>query len=59
MQSHKVVVKVSFDEEQQSESIYFFQRLIEKIVMDQLELTPYMKGSFLIESKKLLEREKE
>lgn len=59
MQSHKVVVKVSFDEEQPSESIYFFQRLIEKIVMDQLELTPYMKGSFLIESKKLLEIDKE
>ena len=59
MTSHKAVVKVSFDEEQQNESIYFFQRLIEKIIMDQLDLTPYMKGSFLIESKRLLEREKE
>ena len=59
MSSHKAVVKVSFDEEQQEESIYFFQRIIEKIVMDQLDLTPHMKGSFLIESKRLLEKEKE
>lgn len=45
---HKPVVKVSFNEDAQEESIYFIKRLLEKIILDQLELTPQMKGAFLI-----------
>ena len=59
MQSHKAIIRVSFNEEQQNESTYFFHRIIQKIVMDNLELTPHMKGIFLIESLKLLEIEEE
>lgn len=46
--SHKPVVKVSFNEDAQEESTYFLKRLIEKIILDQLDLTPQMKGAFLI-----------
>ena len=46
--SHKPVVKVSFNEDAQEESIYFLKRLIEKIILDQLDLTAQMKGAFLI-----------
>ena len=46
--SHKPVVKVSFNEDAQEESIYFLKRLIEKIILDQLDLTAQMKGTFLI-----------
>lgn len=49
--SHKPIIKVSFNENAQEESIYFLQRLIEKIIMDQLELTPHMKGRLLINNK--------
>ena len=45
--SHKPVVKVSFNEIAQAESAYFLKRLIEKIILDQLDLTPQMKGAFL------------
>ena len=45
--SHKPVVKVSFNEDAQAESAYFLKRLIEKIILDQLDLTPQMKGAFL------------
>ena len=57
--SHKAVVKVSFDEEHMNESECFFLRLIEKIILDQLELTPHMMGSFLNESKRLIDNKKE
>ena len=55
--SHKPVVKVTFNEETQQESIYFLKRLIEKIIMDQLELTPHMKGALLIHNKDIMEKE--
>lgn len=53
---HKPVVKVSFNEDVQEESIYFLKRLIEKIILDQLDLTAQMKGTFLIRNNE--EREK-
>lgn len=46
--SHKPIIKVSFNEDAREESIYFLQRLIEKIIIDQLDLTPHMKGTLLI-----------
>ena len=48
--SHKPVVKVTFNEDAQEESTYFLKRLIEKIILDQLDLTPQMMGSFLIKN---------
>lgn len=53
----KPVVKVAFNEELQTESQYLLKRLIEKIVIDQLELTPTTKGMLLMESAKLIEKE--
>lgn len=46
--SHRPVIKVSFNEDAQEESIYFLKRLIEKITLDQLDLPPQMKGVFLV-----------
>lgn len=53
--SHKPIIKVSFNEGAQEESVYLIKRLIEKLIMDQLELTPYMKGALLIHNKDNLE----
>jgi hypothetical protein len=53
----KSVIKVSFNEEAQSESYYFIKRLIEKILIDQLNTTPKIKGSLLISSSKILEED--
>jgi hypothetical protein len=50
----KPVVKVTFNEELQADSYYFLKRLIEKIVIDELELTP-TKGMLLMESEKIME----
>lgn len=55
--SHKPVVKVSFNEAGQGDSIYFLKRLIEKIIMDELELTPEMKGTLLLHNKDIMEEE--
>jgi hypothetical protein len=52
----KPVIKVSFNEELQSESHYFLKRLIEKILVDQLELNPKIKGLLLMESKDIIEK---
>lgn len=49
--SHKPVVKVSFNEDAQKESTYFLKSLIEKIILDQLDLPLQMKGAFLIPNK--------
>ena len=49
--SHKPVVKVVFNEDAQKESTYFLKSLIEKIILDQLDLSPQMKGAFLIPNK--------
>jgi len=55
--THKPVVKVTFNEDSQAESVYFLQRLIEKIILDELEqLSPQMKGEFLLLNKELLEK---
>lgn len=55
--SHKPIVKVSFNENTQEESSYFLKRLIEKIIMDELELPPPMKGAFLLHTKNITEKE--
>ncbi|WP_154663086.1 hypothetical protein [Bacillus massiliigorillae] len=55
--SHKPVVKVSFNEDAQEESVYFLKRLIEKIILDELELPPQMKGAFLLHNKDIMEKE--
>lgn len=55
--THKPVVKVTFNEDSQEESIYFLQRLIEKIILDELEqLSPQMKGEFLLHTKEIFEK---
>ncbi|WP_197144769.1 hypothetical protein [Lysinibacillus sphaericus] len=46
--THRPVIKVSFNEDAQEESIHFLKRLIEKITLDQLDLSPQMKGVFLV-----------
>jgi len=46
--SHKPLIKVSFNEDSQEESTYFIKRLLEKIILDELDLTPRMKGALLI-----------
>lgn len=46
--THRPVIKISFNEDAQEESIYFLKRLIEKITLDQLDLSPQMKGVFLV-----------
>ena len=38
--SRKDIVKVSFNEDLQEESYYFMKRLIEKVLIDQLDLQP-------------------
>ena len=55
--SRKDIVKVSFNEDLQEESYYFMKRLIEKGLIDQLELQPKMKGFLLEESNKIVEKE--
>ena len=50
-------IKVTFNEELQSESYYFLKRLIEKILMDQLEIDFKTKGQLLMNSKNIIEKE--
>jgi hypothetical protein len=38
--SRKDIVKVTFNEDLQEESYYFMKRLIEKVLIDQLDLQP-------------------
>lgn len=45
--TYKPVIKVSFNENAQDESAYFMKRLLEKVILEQLELTPAMQGAFL------------
>lgn len=55
--SRKPVVKVTFNEELQIESYYFLKRLIEKMLIEQLDLDPKMKGLLLMSSKQIIEKE--
>ncbi|CEE00689.1 hypothetical protein BT1A1_0841 [Caldibacillus thermoamylovorans] len=55
--SRKDIVKVSFNEDLQEESYYFMKRLVEKVLIDQLDLNPKMKGFLLAESNKIVEKE--
>ena len=55
--SRKDIVKVSFNEDSQEESYYFMKRLIEKVLIDQLDLKPKMKGFLLAESNRIVEKE--
>ncbi len=55
--SRKDIVKVSFNEDLQEESYYFMKRLVEKVLIDQLDLKPKMKGFLLEESNKIVEKE--
>lgn len=55
--SRKDIVKVSFNEDLQEESYYFMKRLVEKVLIDQLELQPKMKGFLLSESNEIVEKE--
>jgi len=54
---HKSIIKVSFNEDAQKESIYFFNRLIEKIIMDELELPMQIKGAFLQHNQDIMKKE--
>lgn len=53
--SQKPIVKVIFNEDATSESNFFFKRLIEKVILDQLELHPQVKGDFLRSKNELKE----
>lgn len=53
--SQKPIVKVIFNEDAPNESNYFFKRLIEKVILDQLELHPQVKGDFLRSKNELKE----
>lgn len=55
--TRKDIIKVSFNEDLQEESYYFMKRLIEKILIDQLDLKLPMKGFLLTESHKIIEKE--
>jgi hypothetical protein len=57
--SRKPIVKVTFNEDLQSESYYFLKRLIEKILIEQigLDMNPRLKGQLLMESKDIIEKE--
>lgn len=50
-------IKVTFNEDLQSESYFLIKRLIEKILMDQLELDLKLKGNLLTSSKDIIEKE--
>lgn len=51
----KAIVKVSFNEESQAQSYYFLKRLIEKILIDRLELSLETKAMLLFASSKVIE----
>lgn len=55
--SHKPKIKVTFNEDLQHESYFFLKRLIEKILLDQLELDLKLKGNLLTNSKNIIEKE--
>ncbi|MBK3496988.1 hypothetical protein JFL43_19415 [Viridibacillus sp. YIM B01967] len=50
-------IKVTLNEDLQNESYFFLKRLIEKILLDQLELDLKVKGNLLKTSKKIIEKE--
>lgn len=50
-------VKVTFNEDLQHESYFFLKRLIEKLLLDQLELDLKLKGNLLTNSKIIIEKE--
>lgn len=52
----KPVIKVSFNEELSAESNYFIKKLVEKIMIDQLELSPQEKGVLLNSSKSIIDK---
>jgi len=45
--SQKPLVKVVFSEDSLKESNYFFERLLEKVILDQLDLHLQVKGDIL------------
>ena len=45
--TYKPVIKISFNENAQDESAYFMKRLLEKVILEQLDLTPAMQGALL------------
>lgn len=53
----KAIIKVSFNDESQEQSYYFLKRLIEKILLDSLDLSLEMKGTLLFASSKIIEGE--
>ena len=57
--SHKPIVKVTFNEDLQEESNYFIKRLIEKILVEHMDLdmNPRLKGELLMENKNINEKE--
>ncbi|WP_171051034.1 hypothetical protein [Bacillus sp. BHET2] len=55
--NRKPIIKVSFCEESTEESSYFIKRLIEKIMIDQLDLSPKTKGTLLLSSQNMIEEE--
>ncbi|SKC08848.1 hypothetical protein SAMN06295926_1224 [Lysinibacillus sp. AC-3] len=55
--THKAVVKVSFDEGLQNESTYFLKRLIEKIILDQLDVPLQVKGTLLLNNQDAIEEQ--
>lgn len=50
-------IKVTFDENLQHESYFLIKRLVEKILLEQLELDLKLKANLLINSKEIIERE--
>lgn len=50
-------IKVTLNEDLQHESYFFMKRLIEKILLDQLELDLKLKGNLLTNSKNIIEKE--
>lgn len=52
----KPVIKVSFNEDLSAESNYFIKKLVEKIMIDQLELSPQEKGVLLNSSKNIIDK---
>ena len=45
--SQKPLVRVVFSEDSLKESNYFFERLLEKVILDQLDLHLQVKGDIL------------
>ena len=56
--SRNLKIKVTFNEDLQNESYFFLKRLIEKILIDQLNLDLDLKGKLLSSSKNIVDKEK-